>query len=291
MQKCLLGLCLLFSFQSFANDKAVQAEQSYSLRDFNDEGVENVKVAIALYTEAVAVEADPVLAIGYRNSIASAQYFIGTALSDEEKNNQAKLETFTQSIVTADAIITELGADVKTVHNLKQADVNALLANLNDAQESELAAALYTRGISLAQWMRLKGIGEVGKRDVVFGIMETIRLMGKSSIHSYGPNRTIARMKFVLPTIVGGDNAESLKKLNEAIKNTKAEGKDYSVHGFNNIYFAQSLYKSGKETRAKEFLQLFVDGDFNLLLVGYEPENREALRVAQGLLDGSIDWE
>lgn len=292
MHKSVLALCLLFSVGSYANDKALEAAKFYDLRDFNAEGIANVETSIDLFEEALTTETDGTLKLNYRNSIASSQYFVGTALPNNDENKDAKKASFAAAMATADGIITELGVDVNKVHELTQDQVNATLNSLDPAQEAELAEAMYTKGTSLAQWGKLNGItSSLGKLPIVLGIMARIEMLGKKEIHNYGPYRTIGRIKFSLPKIAGGDNDEAIKKLGEAVKNTKAEGQVYSINGYNNIYLAQSLYKAGKENKAKEILQLFVDGDFNLLLVGYEPENREALRVAQGLLDGTEDWE
>lgn len=292
MQKITLALCLLFSTGTFANDKATEAASFYDLRDYNEAGIENVERSIELFIEADAIETDATLKLNYRNSIASGQYFIGTAWESTEDNKEIKKAAFSDSMKTADGIITELGVDINKVHELTQDQVNAILNNLNPAQEIELAEAMYTKGISLAQWGKLNGItSSLGKLPIVLGIMARIEMMGQKQIHSYGPYRTIGRIRFTLPKIAGGDLDEAKKKLTDAVKNTKAAGQAYSVNGYNNLYLAQTLYKAGNENKAKEFLQLFIDGDFTLLAPGSKPENREALRIAQGLLDGTEDWE
>jgi hypothetical protein len=48
---------------------------------------------------------------------------------------------------------------------------------------------------------------------------------------------------------------------------------------------AETLHKRGKETQAKRLLETFLNADFDTLAEGSEPENREALRLAQELLN------
>ena len=113
-------------------------------------------------------------------------------------------------------------------------------------------------------------------------------MMGLESIHEYGPYRTIGRANFILPKIFGGDLAKSEKYLKDAYKNTLVQGQRYSVHPYNNIYLAETMYKAGKETQAKNLLDSFLAADITTLKEGQEPENREAMRVAQDLAD---DWK
>ena len=286
MYRCLLvAFCLVFSIQSFANVKADQAALAYAERDYDDAGVKKAQEAEALYGEAVLAEAVELAKLNLMLDQASANYFLGTALSKKSERKAAHQK----AMDLADSILTSLGVAPDKAHELTQDQANALLNKLDADQELVVAEAMYSKGISLAQWGKLNGISSsIGKLPTVLGLMERIEMLGYESIHQYGPYRTIGRVNFVLPKIFKGDIAKSEKFLKDAYSKSLAEGQKYSINGYNNIYLAETMYKLGKETGAKKLLDTFLAADIGTLAEGSEPENREAMRVAQNLAD---DWK
>ena len=285
MSKVLVALCLVLSAtQVFGNEKAKQAEEAYALRDYTEAGIDNTQTAVTLYNEIIGIEGDEVAKMNYQNKLASAYYFLGSAL--DKKND--KKAAHQNAMDVADEIMTTLGVDSDSAHELSDSEIAAIKNNLDDDRELLLAEAMYSKGISLAQWGNLNGIASsIGRLPEVIGLMEKIEALGYASINEYGPWRTIGRINFVLPSLFGGDMAKSEDFLKRATLESLAPGKKYSINGYNNIYFAETLYKRGKENQAKAIIKAFRAADFDTLAEGSEPENREALRLADEL---ATDW-
>ncbi len=281
-QSLLVALCLVFSLNSFANQKADEAAAAYAQRDFDEAGVKNALQAVDLYKEAVVAETDAVTKLNLQLDLASAHYFLGTAM-DQKNDRKAQHQN---AMDVADEVMIAMGVQPDDASEMSQQQVTALLNKLTDDEELILADAMYSKGINLAQWGNLNGIASsIGKLPIVLGLMERIDMLGYSSIHEYGPYRTIGRINFKLPKLLGGDLDKSEKYLKDAYRLTLVEGQRYSVNGYNNIYLAETLYKLGKETQAIKLIDLFLAADPSTLKVNNEPENNEALRVAQELAD------
>lgn len=289
MFKSLLALSLLFSIQSYAQTKAELAEAAYANRDYNQSGADAVKQAIALYKEAITEipkttpEQEALEKRKLNVALASAHYFLGTALND--KDLQKAEHQMAMDI--ADSIMTGLGVDVDKSHELTQNEITDIQNRLDDENELILAEAFYAKGISLGQWGRLNGIvASLGRLPVVLGLMDRIEMMGYESIHEYGPYRTIGRANFILPKAFGGDLDKSEKYLKIAFKKTiHSKQNKYSINGYNNLYLAETMYSAGKENQAKKMLETFVNADPATFKEGNEPENREAVRLANELLN------
>lgn len=284
MSKIVMALCLLLSINGHANEKAKAAEDAYALRDYTEAGIQNTETAATIYVELISNEADPVVKSTYQTKLASAYYFLGSALSKKAEKKAAHQN----AMDVADQVMTTMGVDSAKAHELTDAEIVSLKNSLDDESELLLVEAMYSKGISLAQWGKLNGISSsIGKLPEVLGLMEKIEALGYADIHEYGPYRTIGRINFVLPGLFGGDLEKSEDYLKDATMKSLAPGQRYSINGYNNVYFAETLYKRGKETQAKAIIKAFRAADFTTLAVGNEPENREALRVADGL---AADW-
>ncbi len=278
-----ISACLVFSF-AHGNDKATQAYQAYSERDYNETGTKKVEEAISLFEEAIANESDVLVQQELKVSLVSAYYFLGSA----HNVKSTQLAAYEDAITLSDELIEEMGVDSQKVHELSANDITSIKNKLNDTDEGTLAEAMYMKGISLSQWGKLKGITEsIGRLPEVRGLMDRIESLGFVHIHEYGPYRTLGRINFVLPKLFGGDLKKSEEYLKDAYRMTLPEGQQYSMNGYNNVYLAETLYKLGKENQAVKLLETFVSADFSTLAVGNEPENREAIRLAESLLK---DW-
>jgi hypothetical protein len=282
MIQLLISGLLLFSTNASAATSIEQARQAYAQRDFNDAGIKKVREAITLYEKALLEISADTTRRDVNQALADAHYFLGTAVS---KNSEKKSE-HQMGMDLADQIINNLGADAENIHKASQADVTALLNRLNETEEMQLAQAMYSKGVNLAQWGKLNGIASsINRLPVVLGLMERIEMMGYKEINQYGPDRTYGRIKFSLPGVFGGDLEESETRLKEAYRQTLAPGQRYSINGYNNIYLAETLHSRGKENQAKKILETFLAADLTTLVQGQDPENREAMRVAQDLYD------
>lgn len=281
-----LALCLIFSVHtSYANQKAELADATYAQRDFNEAGVKKALEAVTLYGEAVAEEADSLAKLNLMLAQATAHYFLGTAMSvkdDRKAQHRAAMDV-------SDAIMTEMGVNAAKAHELTNQEISDILGRLEADQELILADAMYSKGINLAQWGSLNGLSSsIGQLPVVQGLMQNIEKLGYAQIAEYGPYRTLGRIQFKLPPILGGNLKESEKFLKSAYRKTLVSGQKYSLNAYNNIYLAETLHKQGKENQAIKLLQTFLAADPLTLKADSEPENREAIRLAEKLMD---DWK
>ena len=281
MFKGLIAVSLFFSIHCFANPKAEEAALNYSQRDFNATGIEFVRKAIQNYDEAIAIESDEFQKKFLTHEKAVAFYFLGTALTGKEERKDAHQV----AMDLADDLMTGYGVDADDAHEMNASQVKALVDALDDQDEALLADVFYTKAINLGQWGQLNGIvTSIGRLPIVKGLVNVIQEMGYASIHAYGPLRTLGRIDFVLPALLGGDLANSEALLREAFRGSLVEEERYSFNGYNNIYLAETMYKRGKEKPAIRILEMFVEGDFEKLGEKNIPENREAIRQAQELL-------
>lgn len=286
MFKSLMALCLVFSFQANANNtKADEAAAAYAMRAFDADGIKKVNEALVLYDEAIAAETDEFQKLFLTHEKATAHYFLGTALDKK----QEKMDNHQIAMDIADGVMKAMGVEAKTAHELDDTQIADILNRLDEQSEALLADAFYSKGTNLGQWGNLNGIAtSIGRLPEVLGLMDVIERMGYGEIHYYGPARTVGRANFILPKIFGGDLAKSEKLLKNAYKQTLSPGTKYSVNGYNNLYLAETMYKRGKENQAIKLLETFVAADLSTLSEGNEPENKEAIRAAQELLD---DWK
>lgn len=282
MKQCLLGaICLLFSTIVFANT-AEEAAAAYALRDYDAAGIQSAQKAVELYAQAISSESDETTKLNLMLDLSSAHYFLGTAL-DNKDDRKAEHQ---KAMDMADQVMSAFGVSADKAAQLSDAEITELLNKLDEQQEFILADAMYFKGINLAQWGNLNGIASsIGKLPSVLGLMERVEKLGYEYIHDYGPYRTIGRINYKLPGILGGDLKKSEKYLQDAYRKTLVPGQRYSINGFNNIYLAETLYKQGKETQAKKLLDIFLKADPTTLHADSEPENKEAFRLAKELAD------
>jgi len=281
--KFTLVMSFVFSTQLVMAQSALElAAAEYGKRDYNAEGVRHVEAAIELYNQALNEELDQTAQLQIRGELATAFYFLGSSY----ESNKDKIAAHEKAMDLANQSIDALGADSKKIHELTAAQIAEISNKLSEERRLLLAEAMYSKGVSLAQWGSLNGVASsIGRLPEVLGLMDRIEMMNLSHINEYGPYRTIGRINFVLPSLFGGDLAKSEEFLTLAYRQSLVEGQRYSSNGFNNLYLAETLHKRGKETQAKRLIETFLQADVDTLAEGNEPENREALRVAQDLFD------
>lgn len=280
--KVLMSALLCFSAQLGWAESSLQTAESYfAQRDYNSEGIKNVEQAILNYEEAKEQAVDPVAELVILGKLATAEYFLGSALTEKDDKKAAHV----RAMAWADNSLQALGVNPETAHELSQNEINQLTNQLGEDEQLLLAEAMYSKGVSLAQWGNLSGVASsIGRLPEVLGLMDRIEMLDQSQISDYGPYRTIGRINFVLPAIFGGDLAKSEEFLTQAYRKTLLDGERYSVNGYNNLYLAETMYKRGRENQAKRLLETFLQVDVETLDVNMIPENREAYRLAEELL-------
>lgn len=285
MKVLITVISIFLSFNAYA-DKSQDAAKAYSLRGYDAAGMAQAQKAASLYSELVTETSDQDKKNEYLVLQSEAMYFVGSAYN-ESTENEKKLDSHLKAADVADNVLKAMGVTDATVL-LDDAKMNDLKAKLNPKQQDIFAEALYYKGINLGQWGSAKGGLDSlsGWKKQLRPYMEVLEKMGKASIHNYGPYRTLGRGYYKVPSILGGDLKKSESYLDEAVKSSlvkKADGSTsvLSVNGYNNLYYAETLYKNGKKEEAKNILKEFVQTDLSLLANESIPENAKAKELAQ----------
>jgi hypothetical protein len=85
---------------------------------------------------------------------------------------------------------------------------------------------------------------------------------------------------------MGGDMSLAEQYLKKALTSTLAPGKNYSVHGTNNVFFAEFLMeKGGRKQEIIDLLTPFIAADPVTLLPGMAVETKKAQAEAQAILN------
>ena len=287
MRYILSTLCIVLAstiVQAQSNQTNEQkAVEHYAQRDFNKDGIANVEKSIEYYKAAIDEESDNNKKLNLQTLLSQAYYFLGTAYEDEDVRKQSHKD----GLEIAEAVVDALG--VKDPHELTKKQVEKIQAEKSVEEIQILMEAIYYEATNLAQWGRLNGItSSLGKLPEVIGNLDSIELFGYESIHHYGPYRTVGRIRFILPGLVGGDLEESEEKLKTTFKNTLADGEKYSVEGYTNVYLAETLEKRGKSSQAAQVIKAFIESDPATWAEDSIPENNQALERAKELAE---EWK
>ena len=261
MKNLLLVGGLLVSVASFANTVEM-AEVLYSLRG---EDVSNAQEAAKIYGDLANASTEKGEKANLYFKQSEAVYFIGTQNKDEDEQEK----------------IHENG------YELANKAVKLLEGQVDDfEQEETLAKAYFFYGANLGKWAEARGIGSsLGRAGELKDTMNKIIDLGQEDIENYGANRILGRVYFKLPVIAGGSKKKAEKILAEAFENTLSDDADVSVHGLNNLYYAEALEARNKKDQACEILKEFSVQDPETLLDTRIPETALEIEQAKKLMN------
>ncbi len=251
-----------------------QAQKAYEERDYTVPGVLRAQDASNLFGKLAGQTTDQDKLAEIRVRQAAACFFVGDAASD----TNVRITQFWNGYQLADLAIKHFG--INDVSNVSAADL-ANLMKLPKEQITRIGEALYVRGINLGQWGEAKGVvSSLDRWPELRNSMELMVKIGAKELHEYGAYRTLGRGLFLIPGLLGGDTAKADKYLAATVKGSLAPGQSYSVNGYNNLFYADSLKYSGKDAEAKKLLQDYLKADPNTILPGYAPESKKAQALA-----------
>ncbi len=256
-----------------------QAAKDYDARDYTQAGRQSVTEALGVYATLVQQTTDPAKKAEYMIRQAGASFFLG----DSTQDNNEKITQFSNGLTLAGDGVKLLG--VNDINAVSDADLQNLMKKPKE-QLQMLAEGLYVHGINLGQWGQAKGVLQsLDKWPELRTTMELIVKIGAKSLHEYGAYRTLGRGYFKIPALLGGDSAKAAKYLSTAVQGSLAPGQVYSVNGYNNLFYVELLKDQGQDAQGKKILQDYLKADPKTVLPGFEPETREAQRVATEMLN------
>ena len=262
----LIGVSLL-SFNTFADtpsadeaDTGPSVEKAEELYRQRGEDVEKARQAAEMYKELAAQKTtteDKAAKAQLVLKQVESMYYVAGQLKDQD--------AFEENVKLADSI------------------VQLLAEPESSEEEEEKASALFWYGASLGQAMALAS--NAGRRKKVITAMNDIIDMGYEDLHSYGANRVLGRLYFKLPGFMGGSYKKSRKNLKNAFENTLVSDEvKVSVHGLNNLYYAELLKGVKEGEQACQVLQTFVEQDPETLMEERIPETAEEIETAKEML-------
>ncbi len=255
-----------------------EADAEYKLRDYNAAGIAHVQVALSKYQKLQTMVSDPDQLALATLGAAKSFYFIGDSMNDKAQQKAIFLNGMNQ----ADAVLKNYGIADTTVNTLTPAlaqDLSTKLAG-NKLKTDILAEALYQKAANLGQWGQTDVVGALFRWPELRNISDFITkvfYVGKDQagkdvtvsykfVHDFAAYRIVGRGYFVIPGLLGGDKNKSEKYLEVAVKSSlavDASGKalPFSINGYNNNYYADTLRAVGKSQQAKDLLTAFVSAD------------------------------
>ena len=260
MKHLVIVVTMLFGLNLFA-DTAQRAEEFYGQRG---ENVENALTAADIYHQLAIQESAQEAKAEFLIRESEARYYVGSHW-DKKKY---KLTAYSQGVATAETV------------------VKMFAQPANPEQEELKVQGLYWYGANLGKHGKTKGIfASAGNIPKLKEAMNTIINMGYEDIYSYGAYRILGRLADQTPGILGGSKKKAKEYLAKAFENTLLEDAslEVSVHGLNNIYYAEVLVKKNKE-QACLILSNFTQQDPLTLLETRIAETIEEIATAEGLL-------
>ena len=258
------------------DEQIAQADALYDQRDYDAAGINRVQQSADIYESLMGQVADPKKKASLQIAKAQSMYFLGQASSD----SRYKITIHDAAYKLANEVAILFG-----VTDVKRPDLARLQA-LPVADKKLLAEGLYQRGINLGQWGQASGVTTaLFKWSELRENMKLIVSLGFESMSHYGPLRTLGRGFQKVPVLMGGDMSLAEQYLKKALNSTLALGKNFSVHGTNNVFYAEFLLdKGGRKQEIIDLLTPFVAADPVTLLPGYAVENRKAQEEAKAIL-------
>jgi hypothetical protein len=258
----------------------VQAQKSYSLRDYNATGVQRAQDAAELYGKISEQAADPKLKAQYLINEATALYFVGNA----SNSRSIKIEKHEMGMRVADEALRLLG--VTDTNQVSELDLEKLKSLPADVLKL-VGDALYERGTHLGQWGMANGkLQSLNRWPELRDTMQLIINLGLKDSHEFGAFRTLGRGYYEIPGLLGGDNKKAEKYLSSAVAGTLVPGGIFSKNGYNNTYYAELLKDIGKEQQARDLLQAFIAADAEKINPSQVVETKHAQSDAVEMLKG-----
>lgn len=260
MKNLLLVGGLLVSFNALGNTVDT-AEELFELRG---EDTANAQKAADIYGKLADASSEKGEKANLYYKQSEAIYFVGTQTKDEDQAEK----------------IHENG------YQVADKAIKLLEGQVDDfEQEETLALGYFFYGANLGKWAEARGIGSsLGRAGELKDTMRKIIDLGQEDIENYGANRILGRVYHKLPVIAGGSKKKAEKILAEAFENTLSDDADVSVHGLNNLYFAETLEARGKEDQACKILKEFSVQDPETLLDTRIPETKLEIEEAKRLI-------
>ena len=246
---------MVLNLNIFADSVEI-AEELYSKRG---EDVENARKAAEIYKNLATTEEDKEAKAELLIRHLGSLYYVGNQLTVKKE----KLKFFRRGATLAETIV-ELVTESET------------------PDEELLSWALYWRGVYLSKFGQTKGVlKSLGLAPDVKGAMKRIIEMGYEDINYYGTHRILGRIFYKIPGFLGGSKKKANVYLEKAFTETLAEGTGISVHGLNNVYYADALVAVGEKEKACEILKVFVEQDPTTFLEDRIPETAQEIVVAR----------
>lgn len=259
MKNLLVVAAMTMTFNVMANDVDT-AEELFALRG---ENVANAQKAANIYGDLAAASADQAekAELFYKQS--AATYYVGTKA--KSKNEKKRIH--------------EIGYE-----QAKKA-IN-ILKTIADGDDETLALAHFYYGANLGKYGEAKGIiASLSRVGELKEHMAAIKALDMVDVEEYGANRILGRLFFKVPGAFGGDKDKSEELLADAVAFTLSDDETVSVHGLNNLYYAETLEANGKKTKACEILKNFMRQDPETLLDTRVPETKEEINAAKQMAD------
>ena len=261
MKHLVIVVTMLFGLNLFA-DTTQRAEELYGQRG---ENIKNSLMAAEIYHQLAKQESAQEAKAEFLIRESEASYYVGSHW-DEKKY---KLIAYSQGLEAAETVV-------------------KMFAQPTSPEQEELKMqGLYWYGVNLGKHGKTKGMfASAGNIPKLKEAMNTIINMGYEDIYSYGAYRVLGRLADQTPGILGGSKKKAQKYLAKAFENTRLEDTsvEVSVHGLNNIYYAEVLEEMDSKEQACRILSNLVQQDPMTLLETRIAETVEEIAKAGKLL-------
>jgi hypothetical protein len=265
MKKMFILTFSLFSFLTFSQTTEQLADELFAQRETSPA---KVLEAAKMYAQEAAATAGSVKVALLIKECKAYYYYATTSASDA-----VKIEYHQKAYQVAEGAVKVMGYEVDDVP-----------ANLPADIKETVASALYQFGANFAKWGEAKGVvNSLGNWPRLKKVMNKVVEMGMGHIEYYGALRTLGRAYFKLPFPMGS-NKTSYENLKTAFDGTKVAGKNISVYGLNNLYYADILVKLDKKAEACSILKEFTAQDVQTLLPSRVPETKVDMKDAAKMI-------
>ncbi|MBT7609253.1 MAG: hypothetical protein HN576_05825 [Bacteriovoracaceae bacterium] len=258
------NLFVIASLLVSMNAIAQSVEDAEFLFEDRGEDVANAVEAAEIYGDlaAVSTEKGEKANLLYRQS--EALYYVGTQA--KSKDDQEKIHN--NGVKVSEAAISLLEGQVD-----------------NADQKHTLTEALFFWGANKGKWGAARGVlSSLGAIGPLKKSMNKILALNEK-VEKFGADRILGRLYAKIPKIgYGGSKKKSLKHLKKAFENTLIPGGTVSVHGTNNIYYAEILEETDNTAKACEVLKEFSVQDPETLLETRIPETTKEIEDAKTLM-------